>query len=145
MNTIKKIWNFIWDIYHKYEEVWNYLISGALGVVVNLAAYELCRKLGAEIILSNVISWIIAVIFMYITNKFFVFKSKTENFKKFLKEFAAFVTARIFTLLVETLILYLGVYVLNINDLIIKIVAQIVVIILNYILSKLIIFKKKKA
>lgn len=144
MNTIKKLWKSIWDIYYKYEEVWNYLIFGVLGTIVSIGSYEICRKLGAEIIVSNVISWIIAVTFMYVTNKFFVFKSKTENYKKLIKEIISFFEARIFTLLVETLILYLGVYILHIDDLITKIVAQIVVIILNYVLSKLIIFKKKK-
>ncbi len=79
---------------------------------------------------------------MYITNKIFVFKSKTDSTSKLLKEFISFVLARIFTLVVETAILYIGSEVLKVNDIIVKVIAQIVIIILNYILSKLWIFKK---
>ena len=117
---------------------------GALGVLVNVVSYSLCRFIGIDIFISNVISWVISVLFMYITNKLFVFKSKTNNKSELFKEFLSFVLARVFTLVIETLILYLGSKVLNINDIIVKIIAQVVIIILNYILSKLWIFKKDK-
>lgn len=117
---------------------------GALGVLVNVVSYSLCRFFGIDIFISNAISWIISVLFMYITNKLFVFKSKTNNLSELYKEFISFILARIFTLAVETAILYLGSKVLNINDIIVKIIAQIVIIILNYVLSKLWIFKKDK-
>lgn len=145
IKAIKKFWNWGWGIYHKNEEVWNYLISGALGVVISVVSYALCSKLiGLNIIISNVISWIVAVLSMYVTNKLFVFKSKRETKVELIKEFGAFVTARILTLVIETIILYIGADLLKINDIIVKIISQIVVIILNYVFSKIWIFKKNK-
>ena len=79
---------------------------------------------------------------MYILNKLFVFKTKNLAKKKLLKEFFSFVLARIFTLFIETFILYLGADIIKINDIFVKVIAQIIIIILNYIFSKLIIFKK---
>lgn len=139
---LKKFWNWGWGIYHKNEEIWNYLISGALGVLVSIVSYAVARYIGLNIIISNVISWIVAVLFMYLTNKLFVFKSKVDTKKELFKEFISFIMARIFTLIVETIILYLGVDILEVNDLLTKVIAQIIIIILNYILSKLLIFKK---
>ena len=97
-----------------------------------------------NVIVSNIISWIIAVISMYLMNKAFVFKSKCENNKEVFKEFFSFIIARILTLIIETGILYIGAEYLKINDVIVKVIAQIIVIILNYIFSKLWIFKKNK-
>ncbi len=141
---MKKLLNNIWQIYHKYEEILNYLIVGAIGVVISVVSYALSRWIGFNIVTSNIISWIIAVLCMYIMNKLFVFKTKLENKKALFKEFISFITARVFTLIVETLILYFGTNLLHINDLFVKVIAQIVIIILNYILSKLIIFNKNK-
>lgn len=143
-NFIKKTWEYGWKIYHKYEEIWNYLITGALGVLVNIIAYSLCRLINLNIVASNVISWIISVLFMYLTNKIFVFKSKKNNLFELIKEFISFVLARVFTLVVETGILFFGSNILKINDIIVKIIAQIIIIILNYILSKMLVFKKNK-
>ena len=140
---IKEIWNFCWEIYKKNEEIINYLITGAIGVAISISVYWICRKLHLDIVVSNVISWIIAVICMYILNKLFVFKTKCKNSISAFKEFIFFILARVFTLVVETLILWIGANILKINDIIVKIIAQIVIIILNYLLSKLWIFKKK--
>ena len=144
MQKLKELWNYIWDIYHKHEEIINYLISGVIGVVISVASYAISRKIGFGILESNVISWVIAVISMYILNKIFVFKSKCTNKKDLIKEFVSFISARIFTFLVETFILWLGADILKINDILVKIVAQAVIIILNYILSKIWIFNNNK-
>ena len=142
IKAIKKFWNWGWGIYHKNEEVWNYLISGALGVVISVTSYALCCKLiGLDIIVSNVISWIVAVISMYLMNKIFVFKSKCKTYKDVFKEFCSFIIARIMTLIIETIILYVGAELLSIDDIIVKVISQIIVIVLNYIFSKLWIFK----
>ena len=85
----------------------------------------------------------IAVIFMNFMNKYFVLKTKANNKVEVIKDFFHFVIARIFTLVIETGILYLGSEIINMNDIFVKIIAQITIIILNYILSKLFIFKKK--
>lgn len=126
--------------YKKYEEIINYLINGFLGVIVSVGTYSLFRYFRLSIVISNVLSWVIGVLFMYITNKIFVFKSKTKGKTDFVKEFFSFVVARVFTLIVETLILYFGSFL--INDLICKIIAQVIIIILNYIISKFLVFKK---
>ena len=81
---------------------------------------------------------------MYLTNKIFFIKIKKNNLFELIKEFISFVLARVFTLVVETGILFFGSNILKINDIIVKIIAQIIIIILNYILSKMLVFKKNK-
>lgn len=142
IKAFKNFLNFCWNIYHKNEEVWSYLITGAIGVVISVGTYSISRNIGFSILSSNIISWIIAVISMYIMNKLFVFKTKCSSFIKLSKEFFSFIGARVFTLVVESLILWCGADILNINDILVKIVAQIIIIIMNYIFSKLFIFKK---
>ena len=139
------------DLYKKYEEIINYLIIGILTTVVNLAVkYALLFTVlnasdATQLQIAVVISWVVACIFAYITNRKIVFKSKS---KKILKEFTAFVSARLFTLFLEMLIMFIFVTLLKLNSnlwvVIWSIVAQIVVIVVNYVLSKLIIFKKEK-
>ncbi len=142
MKYIKKFWKWGFGIYHKNEEIWNYLITGAIGVLINLSSYLLFRYFKLTILISNIIAWIISVIAMYIMNKLFVFKKRAKNNKSLIKEFLSFVLARVFTLFVETAILYLGIKIIDIES-VVKIIAQIVIIILNYLLSKFIIFKKE--
>lgn len=142
---MKSLIEKFWSIYKKHEEVINYLFFGGLTTVVSIGSYAIFAKVfGLSIVISNIISWIIAVLFAFITNKIFVFKSKNKTVKDFLAECFKFYSARIFSLGVETLILYIGATLLHINDIIVKILAQIVVVILNYILSKLIVFKNKE-
>lgn len=139
------------DLYKKYEEIINYLIIGVLTTVVNLAVkYALLFTVlnasdATQLQIAVVISWIVACIFAYITNRKIVFKSKS---KKILKEFTAFVSARLFTLFLEMLIMFVFVTLVKLNSnlwvVIWSLVAQIVVIVVNYVLSKLVIFKKEK-
>ena len=139
------------ELYKKYEEIINYLIIGVLTTVVNLAVkYSLLFTVlnasdATQLQIAVVISWVVACIFAYITNRKIVFKSKS---KKILKEFTAFVSARLFTLFLEMLIMFVFVTLLKLNSnlwvVIWSLVAQIVVIVVNYVLSKLVIFKKEK-
>lgn len=131
------------EMYVKNKEVINYLIFGFLTFAVSMITYYLSRLL-FDYVVSNIISWVLAVLFAYITNKLFVFESKTNNLKELINEFVKFIGGRIFTLILETLILYLMVDLMHINDMVVKLIAQVIVIITNYILSKLIIFKKSK-
>ena len=138
------------ELYKKYEEVINYLVIGILTTVVNLLVkYALLftcldASNSTQLQIAIIISWIIACIFAYVTNRKIVFKSKS---KEILKEFISFVGARIFTLVLEMLIMFIFVTYLKLNSdiwvIIWSLVAQVVVIVVNYILSKLIIFKKK--
>lgn len=131
----------IWNLYKKYEEIINYVITGGLGTVVNIATFALFRKLELDITLSNVIAWVITIIFVYILSRFFVFK--TAGQKDSTREFVMFVLARLATLGIEILILNLTIEVLHMNELVSKTLAQVIVIVLNYILSKLLVFTKK--
>lgn len=141
--------NKLINIYKKYQEIINYLIVGVLTTLVSIFTYfifSLILDINNNIlfILANILSWICAVVFAYITNKKFVFNSTTSNRKEEIKVFSLFVSSRITTLLIELIFMFLTVKVLLLNDKISKVIAQIIVIILNYIISKIFVFKKKK-
>lgn len=139
-NIFIRFWNFGWSIYHKNEELWNYLIIGALTTLVSIGSYGLFSKLfHIDYVISNILSWIFAVLFAYFTNRWFVFHSKNQNK---LKEFITFTGSRILTLLLDTILMILFIEVFKIDDLLAKILVQVVIVIANYIISKLIVFKK---
>lgn len=133
------------QIYQKEKEIIYYLIFGVLTTIVSLVIYYgliytiLNPEVALELQIANIISWIGSVLFAYITNRKFVFQSKT---KKKGKEFLSFVGARVATLLMDMSIMYIGVTVLKGNDKLLKMVSQVIVIATNYVLSKLLVFKK---
>ncbi len=122
------------------KETINYLIVGVLTTIVSITSYYLLRTIINDYKICTVLSWIIAVLFAYVTNRIFVFKSKE---KRIFKEFISFIGSRIFSLLAELLCMFVMVQLINIPDRIAKIIVQVIIIILNYILSKLFVFKKK--
>ena len=122
------------------KEKFNYLVVGFLTTVISIVSYNIFRFFIEDYKICTVLSWICAVIFAYVTNRKFVFNSKS---KKLLKEFISFIASRLFTLGVELVCMYLFVQVFSINDRISKIIVQVAVIVLNYILSKLFVFNKK--
>ena len=135
------------NLYYKYEEVLSYLIFGVLTTVVSVVTYlvfaNVCfpNKSDLDIQICNVLSWICAVTFAYITNRKYVFKSKSVGVQK-LKEVINFFLARLFSLFVDMALMFLMYSVMHIDDTIAKLVVQVVVVVLNYIFSKLIVFKK---
>lgn len=133
---MKKIIN----LYKKYEEIINYLIVGGMTTLVSIVIYAICTK-GFHInyMISNVISWIISVLFAYVTNRIFVFKSKSENITLEIYQFFKY---RVFSFLIEILLMYIFVELINIDDMISKVIVQVIVIVLNYVFSKLFVFKK---
>ena len=137
------------NIYKKHEEIINYIISGGVTTVVSLITYYLCIYTflspdnAFELQVANIISWVAGLIIAYITNRLFVFKSKSKK-KQRLKEITKFVSSRITTLLVDMLIMFLTVTLLHLNDKIMKIISNVVVIVLNYVLSKIFVFIKDK-
>ncbi len=168
-NLFKKE-SFIGKIIDKFftQEIVLYVFFGVLTTVVNLVTFYLFKKLfisigwegalssilppdskaaeiigGSEYLDANCIAWVVAVIFAFITNKLWVFESKTWSPSVAGKEFAGFIGARIFSFAVETLMMFVFVSLFSMNDLIAKIIIGVVVIIMNYVFSKLIIFKKK--
>ena len=132
------------DLFNKYKEVVMYLIFGVLTTIVSLVSYYLLTitifNPDNAILLqvANVLSWIISVLFAYITNRKFVFESKNNNI---LKEVSSFFGSRLITLLLDMLIMFVGVTLLKGNDKFIKVISQVIVIVSNYIFSKLFVFK----
>ena len=134
------MFNKLFDLYKKYKEIINYLIFGGLTTLISIITYALFAKVfHIDYLISNVLSWIIAVLFAYITNKIFVFESKS---KKNVKEITSFFFFRVVSLIMEMVILYVFVDMLHIDDLVTKIIAQVIVIVSNYVFSKLFVFKK---
>lgn len=131
-------------LYKKYSEIINYLIVGVLTTLVSIVIYGVFTKLfHVNYMISNVISWIGSVSFAYITNKIFVFKSKCDSEKDVLIEVYQFFKYRVFSLLIDILLMYVFVEIFSIDDMISKVIVQFIVIVLNYIFSKLFVFKKK--
>lgn len=135
------------SLYKKYKEIINYLIFGVLTTVVSLATYYICvftflnPENPVELQIANIISWIFAVLFAYVTNRKYVFESKEKNK---VKEATKFVGSRVFTLILDMGVMWLGVTILGFSDKIMKMVSQVLIIIGNYIISKLFVFKKEK-
>ena len=100
------------ELYKKYKEIINYLIFGVLTTVVSLATYYICvftflnPENPVELQIANIISWIFAVIFAYVTNRKYVFESKEKNK---VKEATKFVGSRVFTLILDMGVMWLGV------------------------------------
>ena len=128
--------------YNKYKEVLLYLLFGGLTTIVNILTFYIFRKLNVELYISNIIAWIISVLFAFITNKLFVFESKNKTKKENIKEITSFFGFRLLSLVFDMGSMFLLINILKINDLLSKIFANILVVILNYIFSKLFIFKK---
>ena len=135
------------SVYEKYKEIINYLIFGVLTTVISLIVYYgltytvINPENALMLQVANVISWIAGVLFAYFTNRKYVFESKNENK---LKEFASFVGARVTTLLLDMAIMGIGVTALHGNDKIMKLISQVLVIVGNYLLSKIFVFRKKE-
>lgn len=131
------------ELYREHREGMRYLVFGGLTTVVNIVVFAICKDLcELSTISSNIIAWIIAVLFAYITNKLFVFYSKADSLEDLGREIISFFGARIFTLLVETAFLKITVDYYEFNSIIMKIISNIIVIILNFVFSKLFIFSK---
>lgn len=132
------------EVYLKYKEIINYLIFGVLTTAVNIVTYAIFARLfHVDEVVSNIIAQIISILFAYVTNKIYVFESKSTKLKDILREMISFFGCRIFTAVLDTLLFSFMIKILFMNDLIAKCITQVVVIVLNYVFSKLIIFRKK--
>lgn len=127
----------------KYWDILSYLFFGVLTTVVNYVIYLPCYNLlGFSAVVSNGIAWVVAVAFAYLTNKPFVFKSHDWSAKAVVPELTKFVGCRVGSGLAESLILLLAVDIMGWNGNIWKLLTNVLVVILNYIGSKLLVFKK---
>lgn len=132
-------------VYKKYKSVLLYLFFGALTTFISIASFWFFGTfMGMNVHVANSVSWICAVTFAFITNKTWVFSSKTKTAGEFFIQARDFYAGRLLTYFVEELILIIFVNLLKLNQDIVKIVAQVVILVLNYIISKLFVFRKKE-
>ena len=127
----------------KYRELIMYIIFGGLTTVVSFVSYYAALYLGMHYIAAQVVSWLLAVAFAFIVNKIFVFEDRDNSPSALFRQIWQFVSVRIASGVVETALLWLLVDILCIGETIAKIPVAILTVIINYIASKLIIFKKK--
>lgn len=125
-----------------------YIVFGVLTTIINILVYTFLRPRlplneVAAVLTANAIAWVLAVAFAFITNKLFVFKSKSFEAGLFWWELITFVGARLLSLGVDELGMFLLVSVLHVGDLLSKIIVNVLVVMINYVLSKLVIFNKK--
>ena len=142
-NMIKLLEEYIEDTnntswFNKSYEVLSYLFFGGCTTLVNIISFWLLRLAKIELYTSNGLAWLIAVLFAFVTNKLFVFESKGN----FLKEMVSFFIFRVISLLFDMGIMYLLIDVINFNELASKIISNVFVIVINYLFSKMFIFKK---
>lgn len=139
------------NIYYKYEEKWLYLVFGVLTTVVSFLTAGITKYLLGQIgvgkgligDISTVVSWICAVTFAYLTNRAWVFESHASGAKEITLEAFSFYGGRVMTLLVEVVMMRIGYTWIGINYWVTKIAANVVVLILNYVISKIFVFRKK--
>ena len=132
------------NILNKYGEVIRYLVVGILTTVFSFLIYYLCsRVVKLDYKISIILSWFMAVIFAFFSNKIIVFKSNTNYIKDFFAEIINFFKYRILSLLIDFFLMLILVELINIYDVIAKIVVQIVIVIINYIFSKFFVFNTK--
>lgn len=146
-------------LFIKYKELISYVFFGVLATIVSLVSFKIFDSLLGEklYLISNIISWLITVIFAYFTNKLWVFESKSWKVDVVVHELIGFFGARIFSLVVEEAGLWLMIDICNMDkisldifnfdingNMIAKVIMQVVVVVLNYVFSKLVIFKHKK-
>lgn len=131
------------ELLKKYKFIILYGIFGVLTTIINIVTYALCYDMfNISNVVSNIIAWVLSVLFAFITNKIWVFESKCFDFKIFIKELWNFIVCRLATGALDLGIMYVGVDLLKGPALILKIASNIIVIILNYVMSKLFVFKK---
>lgn len=132
------------QLFIRYKEMILYLFFGGCTTLVNIIVYYICAHLlSLATVPATVIAWILSVAFAYVTNRIYVFESRSRGLVAILREIGAFVSCRLLTGVMDLAIMYICVDLLHFNDLIIKIISNILVIVLNYVASKLLIFRKK--
>jgi len=135
-------------VLYKYKKLILYILFGGMTTILNWIVYAIGVKLQLGITISNILAWSIAVFFAFITNKLFVFESKILKLRVIFNEFIKFVGARILTGAIEIgglpLLYYLGMnqQLFGIDGFIAKIMISIIVMVLNYVFSQVLVFKK---
>ena len=132
------------DLLKKYKFIILYGIFGVLTTLINIVSYSLLYSvLDVSNVISNIIAWVLSVLFAFITNKLWVFGSKSFEFKLFMAELGNFTLCRLATGVLDLGIMFVGVDLLKGPAIILKVISNVIVIILNYVMSKVFVFKKK--
>lgn len=132
----------MYKLYVKYNELILYIFYGVLTTIVNYAVYYIATRVYQfSVIVSTFIAWILAVLFAFVTNKLFVFNSKSFKPKLLMKELSSFIICRVLSGTMDISIMWLFVDILGYNDIVIKIASNVIVTLTNYTVSKLFIFK----
>ena len=132
------------SIYKQQKQVIDYLFWGVMTTVVNILVFALLHWLTDwNYLINNTIAWLLSVLFAYISNKVYVFHSYTATRKEVTKEMASFFLGRFVSYFIEQGIMILGISGLKWNEIVVKIIANVVVVIVNYFWSKWAVFKKK--
>lgn len=135
---------FFEPFYQKHKEVLLYLFFGGLTFLVSIGSFILFTSvMELHELIANVFSWILAVLFAFFTNRIWVFSAPADTPAAFIRQMVSFFTSRLATLGIEELILLLGITCLHLDKVAVKTVAQVIVIVLNYVLSKIWVFHKK--
>lgn len=122
----------------KYREIILYLIFGLLTTLISIISFAICNKiLNISWSFSNVVSWILSVSFAYVTNRIFVFKSKKKNI---LKEMISFFGFRVLSLIIDMICMFILINILSVDSVVSKVIVQIIVVLLNYLFSKIFVF-----
>ncbi|MCI6020615.1 MAG: GtrA family protein [[Bacteroides] pectinophilus] len=132
------------------KETISYLIFGVLTTIINIVVFWLAQRELALVmsedaasLVGNVIAWVISVAIAFVTNKLFVFESKSMAFKVVMAELTGFVIARLLSLAFDEGFMFVAIVLLGMNSLLAKIISNVFVVIINYVLSKFFIFKNK--
>ena len=137
--------NKLVNIYNRYREQILYLVFGGVTTLISIITYAVFTELAdINILIANILSWIISVAVAYATNKSVVFRSDKKGVAQVLTEALSFYAGRLLTLLIEEAILFVFIDLAKLPNMPVKIIAQIIIIVLNYIISKVFIFKKTK-
>ena len=130
--------------WQKHREALLYLFFGGLTTLLSILLFWLFTALGLDVLIANVLSWILVVLFAYLTNAKWVFEARPQGFGERLRLLLRFYAGRLATLGAEELLLWLFIKRLGLPPMPVKIAAQLVVIVLNYVVSKLLVFRKKE-
>lgn len=132
------------ELMKKYKSFIAYAVFGVFTTIVNIATYNVCYiNLEFSNTISNIIAWVLAVTFAYLTNKVWVFDSKSWKWEVLRREVPAFISCRLATGVMDLVIMFVAVDLLGWHAMLMKLLSNILVIILNYVFSKLVIFKKR--
>ena len=133
---------YIRSLYIKYKEAILYLFFGGLAFLLNMFLFAILINVSIDELLANIIAWVITVIFAYVTNTIWVFSARPTSFKSMIIQICQFFSGRIITLIIEEVLLLIFISIMGFNSIIVKFISQVIVIVMNYIISKIWVYRE---